>query len=111
MSNVFARLLVGYILALPFVVPAVIRFTEAPSVYAVAVRMPAPAAGHVQVFYDTGQGFSEARSAAVKLRESAEPQDYRVALPPGRYVRLRIDPGTLGGDYIIQRVAILQRDE
>jgi hypothetical protein len=110
MVEVFSRLLLGYVLALPFIVPLVARSIGALSVYAVEVRMVAPAVGHLQVYYDSGDGFSEARSAAVTLQVAAEPRDYRVPLQPGRCVRLRIDPGTLGGDYIIERVAIVQDD-
>jgi hypothetical protein len=108
---VFPRLLLGYLLALPFIVPLVISSTGALSVYAVDVRMVAPAPGHLQVYYDSGDGFSEARSAAIELQQGTAARDYRVPLSSGRCASLRIDPGTLGGDYVIERVAVVEPDE
>lgn len=110
MSEWFSRALLGYVLALPFIVPLIVHSSDALNTHTVLVRMEAQMPGHLQLFYDAGDGFSEARSTAAELQVGAGVTDYRLSLPAGRYTQLRIDPGTLGGRYVIERVAILQSD-
>lgn len=104
------RLVVGYIVALALIVPLTARSGWKPQGYTVAVTLQSGMPGYLQVFYDAGEGFSELRSALVALQPSDEPHDYRLALPPGRYLSFRIDPGTTGGRYVIQRISILAPD-
>ncbi len=105
-----ARVVLGYILALPFIVPLVARSTGQLKPFTITVTMQSVLPGHLQVFYDGGSGFSEPRSAAVALQLSGRPHEYRVGLPAGRYRAFRIDPGTLGGRYVIERAAIVAPD-
>ena len=46
----------------------------------------------MQVFYDTGRGFSEPQSLQAPLVSSPDPQEYALKLPPGLYRAFRIDP-------------------
>ena len=109
-SEVFSRLLLAYILAFPLICSAVIAALGTLPSHMVAIRMASPVIGHMQLFYDTGTGFSEPRSGAVPLQVSHEPRDYLIGLPRGHYRALRIDPGTQNGRYVIERIAILDPD-
>jgi hypothetical protein len=87
----------GYILALPIIVPIVAASTGTLHSYSLVVTMTSTRDGHLQVFYDDGGGYSEQRSATVSLLPTHQSHEYRLALPAGRYRRLRMDPGTVGG--------------
>jgi hypothetical protein len=63
--------------------------------------------GLLQVFFDTGQGFSEGQSVFTPVYASQEPRDYRVHLPHGQYRHLRVDPGTVPGRYDIRGAVVL----
>jgi hypothetical protein len=102
---VFARLVLGYVLALPFIAPQVAAFLAAR--YTVAITMQSQASGSVQLYFENGEGFSEGRSAAVPLQASDGAHEYHLPLPRGTYRSFRIDPGTAAGRYVIERVAIL----
>jgi hypothetical protein len=78
--------------------------------FTITVTMQSLLPGHLQVFYDSGSGFSEPRSAAVALQPSQTPHQYRVGLPAGRYRAFLINPGTLVGRYVIKHAAILAPD-
>ena len=110
MTSVWHRLVLGYIIVLPFVVSVVAGKLDALQPYTVALTMSSQVQGHVQLFYDGGAGFSEARSTTLVLDESGARHEYRLGLPPGRYRALRIDPGTLGARYTIERLAIVTTD-
>jgi hypothetical protein len=102
-----SKALLGYLLALPVAVPLVIHSISDLQSHVVSIQLSSPVEGHVQVFYDRGDGFSEPRSAAVPLEISSDPREYRIGLPPGRYQRIRIDPGTQGARYVVERIAVL----
>jgi hypothetical protein len=108
--EVLIRILLGYILALPVIVPLIAQSIGTLQPFTVSVTMQARLPGHLQVFYDDGRGFSEPRSAVVRLQVSEEPRQYTLDLPSGRYRAFRIDPRTLGGQYVIERVEILAPD-
>lgn len=65
------------------------------------VRVRATAPGMAQLFFDRGQGFSQADSSAAPLDQSPDPAERRLPIPPGRYRALRFDPGTAAGEYEI----------
>jgi hypothetical protein len=106
-ADVFCCLVLGYTSALILIVPLTARFAESWQKYAMAVTMQSLERGHLQVFYDTGEGLSESRSVALPLEPSDQPHEYRLPLPAGRFRSFRIDPGTRAGRYVIERVAIL----
>jgi hypothetical protein len=45
-----------------------------------------------QIYYDDGEGFRESLSGHVRISAAPNPVTYRMPIPPGRYVRFRIDP-------------------
>jgi hypothetical protein len=106
---VLARLVLGYVVALPLIVPQVARHLATP--YMIAITMQSPITGRLELVHDLGKGFAERPLSAVPLYPSERPHEYRLELPPGRYHRLRIDPGTTVGRYTITRAAIIAPDE
>ena len=106
----FSRLALSYLLILPVIVPLVVRSIGSDQQYTLLVRMWSNAGGHVQVFYDVGRGYAEADSAIVPLLTSDQPLRVPAALPPATYRSLRLDPGSTGGRYVIEQMAILERD-
>ncbi len=103
------RLVIGYVVALALIVPVTARSGWKQQGYTITVTLQSAVTGHLQVFYDTGAGFSELQSAVVPI-QPGEAHEYRLRVPPGRYRSIRIDPGTLGDRYIIERVAIVAPD-
>ncbi len=84
-----AAALFGAVVVVPFLPTAKVRS----SLLAVEVRFSTSAAtGHAQVFYDSGEGFSEAASARVPIQPGGQASTYRFPLPAGRYTALRFDP-------------------
>jgi hypothetical protein len=109
--RVCARLVLGCVIALALMVPLSARLGGGLDQYTIAITMQSRNPGHLQVFYDTGEGsYTEARSASVPLQVSDQPHEYRLRLPPGRYRGLRIDPGTREGRYVIREAVILAPD-
>ena len=103
-----SRLVIGYIVALAIVVPITARsWGGAPQQYTIAIALQSDKPGFLQVFYDTGRGFSEPQSAVSVLQPSDRSHEYQLLLPPGRYRAIRIDPGTVSGRYVIERISIL----
>ena len=70
-------------------------------------RLASTAAGHVQVYYDTGVGFQEKASVLADLAASAEPRLYRLVIPAGSYRRLRFDPIDRDGTVTIAAARLL----
>jgi len=64
------------------VIPFLFIARQNPEEFSLDVRLASSAAGHVQVYYDSGSGFSEKDSTALDLAAGATPRLYRLALPP-----------------------------
>ncbi len=105
----WARLVLAYVLSLPLLVSMTLGARPVER-YVLQVTMSSSVSGLVQVFYDSGAGFSGAHSSAVPVVVSIEPREYRLDLPAGRYRQLRLDPGTEPGRYVILRAAIIAAD-
>jgi hypothetical protein len=103
---VLPRLVLGYIVALPAIVGLVANCIDPRYAFTLVVKMSAVASGPIQVFYDTGAGFSEAQSVMTPLRASGSPGEYAFPILAGSYRNLRIDPGTSAGIYVIEHVGI-----
>ena len=88
----FTTLLAAALLSAVVVVPFLPGAKNQPDTFALEIRLTAAAAGHVQIFYDSGNGFSEAASSRASVAASVAPVAYMLSLPPGRYVGLRLDP-------------------
>src|SRR5688500_9919698 len=72
-------------------------------------RLRSSVAGRVQVYYGTGAGFSEAASSRADVAPSIEPIAHRLALPPGNYRAIRLDPLDRGGTEIISSLRVITR--
>ena len=105
-----ARLVLGYAVALPLIVGLLAGAVGDSRTYTIAVTMESSVPGHVQVFFDSGVGFSEVASSNAWFETAPGAHEYRLRLPAGRYRRFRLDPGTLPGRYAIERVRILAPD-
>ena len=106
----FARLALGYAVALPLIVGLLAGAVGDPRTYTISVTMESSVPGHVQVFFDSGAGFREVQSSNAWFETLPGAHKYRLRLPAGRYRTFRIDPGTLPGRYVIERIAILAPD-
>lgn len=104
-----ARVLLGYLIALPVFVPLLARSTGEPG-YVLSVTMSSTPGGVLQVFFDTGTGYSERQSVRIPVGRFESPREYKVPMPPGRYRSIRIDPGMDPGLYVIQNTAVLEGD-
>lgn len=105
--RLFSRLILAFVAALPAVLPSAARALDRDHAYVLQLRMKSSTAGWLQVFGDVGQGFSPQRSAAVPLLSGDDIREYRLTLPTGHYVALRIDPNLGAGRYEIASAAIL----
>jgi hypothetical protein len=72
--------------------------------------MQSPTTGSLEIVHDLGEGLAERPFATVPLHPSDKPHEYKLELPPGRYHRLRIDPGTTAARYMITKAAVLWPD-
>ena len=67
-----ARIILAYVLALPVLV----GFTESGSGgHTIDVTMASTVPGYLQVFFDTGQGFSQSQSVVVPVFASEDPRE------------------------------------
>ncbi|MSU48870.1 MAG: hypothetical protein EXS37_07255 [Opitutus sp.] len=80
--------LISVVVALPFLPAAKMR----PDLFTLEARLTATAAGPLQIFYDNGSGIREDLSGRATLAASTTPVAYRMALPPGTYRAIRLDP-------------------
>ncbi len=109
MSVVFTRLVLGYVLALPFVALLVAGSISGEQRHMFVLRMSGSSTGLLQVFYDVGSGYTGQHSAGQLLRVSDKAVEYRFPLPPATYRSIRIDPGSGVGIYTIERATIVGR--
>jgi len=75
--------------------------------FAIEARMASSAYGNVQVYYDSGHGFSEKDSTLLPLVKSTTPHFYRLSLPAGTYRALRFDPIDRDGTVTIEDARIV----
>ena len=101
-----SQLVLGYVVALPAIVALLLSCLDPGQPFTLVVKMSAVATGPIQVFYDTGAGFSEAQSVTAPLQVAGPSREYELPLPSGNYRRLRVDPGTSAGLYAIEYVEI-----
>src|SRR5579883_1207852 len=83
-----AGLLLGFGVTLPYQS----KLSRSREEFSVVANLDSTERGHVQIYYDSGSGFSELDSTTVPLEKSERPVSYRLSLPPGRYRALRFDP-------------------
>lgn len=97
-----SRLILGDVVALPAIAALVVSCIDPRQAFTLVVRMSAAATGPIEVFHDTGAGFSEGQSVTATVQVSGPSREYELPLPPGSYRRLRMDPGTSAGLYAIE---------
>jgi SAM-dependent methyltransferase len=105
--TLFARVVLAYVLALPIMAGMVASRSGGTTL---VVTMSTTVPSVIQVFYNTGAGFTPAQSAILPTFASAEPLEYRMPIPPGTYFHIRIDPGTTPGHFVIRRVVMQSAD-
>ncbi len=103
---VFPRLVLGYLLALPFVAPWLASAVGGEQGYTFVLRMSSTTGGELQLFYDTGYGYSAQFMVAASQVITDTGFEYRLPLPPARYRSFRIDPATGAGRYTIESASI-----
>ena len=74
------------------VIPFLPASHQKSAAFSFSVRMASSAAGHVQVYFDYGQGFHEADSLVVALAKSEALLPYALPLPRGAFRAFRFDP-------------------
>jgi hypothetical protein len=97
-------------LSAALVAPFHANWTSGDKPFILEARLASSAAGHVQVYYDRGEGFQEPASATEDLAQATEPKVYRLPIPPGRYRRLRFDPIDRDGTVTIASARLLDAD-
>jgi len=75
--------------------------------FALEADLTSNQAGRVQVYFDSGAGFSDAESTSLPLEGSATPKVYRLPLPAGDYRALRFDPNDRDGTVTIGSARVL----
>ena len=81
-----------------------------PSSGVLRVVMAAQAGHAFQVYFDTGDGYSESASARLPLvRTDGVPAEYAVPLPAARLKALRLDPVDAAGTVRLDRVVVQDR--
>ncbi len=100
------RFSLGYLLALPLFVLSAARLSGGDRDFRLTVRLASSVGGVLQVYTDTGRGFSEPESYEATLTGDGQPHDYELKIPPGRYSMFRIDPGQVAGRYTLYGVTV-----
>ncbi len=100
------RLVLAYLLALPVYVVTAAWLTAGDHDYTLTVRLATSVASVIQVFADTGHGFSEQQSYELGLVADNQPHDYAMKIPGGAYAMFRIDPGLVAARYTLYSVRI-----
>ncbi len=96
-TALLAAALLSVLAALPFLPAAKMR----PDLFSLEVRLVTTAAGPIQIFFDDGTGLSEERSGRFAATAGSAPQTHRIALPPGTYTALRVDPLDRGATTVL----------
>jgi hypothetical protein len=104
-----STLLVAALFSAAVVVPFLPAAHKLSQGYALEVLMTSSVPGHVQVYYDSGDGFREIDSTTLPLAKSDAPLPYRLNLPSGRYRAFRFDPIDRDGTVTIAAARVVDR--
>lgn len=74
--------------------------------FAVDVELKTTSQGHIQLYYDQGNGYNENDSSTESLIADNQVHHYRLSLPPGKYTHFRIDPIDRQGSMLISDITI-----
>ncbi len=100
--------MLAYVLGVLAFIPHLTTVVDKDDSFKLVILITSEVPGTLQVFYDTGEGLRETDSVAVPLE--ARRREYELPLRQGGYRLFRIDPGTEGGRYTIERAAIRRPD-
>lgn len=107
MPAVLPRLVLAIVFAvLPFlslIAPAL----DSDQAFTLVIRMTSSTAGILQVFLDTGGGYTGDNMAVLPTYVSEDAHEYRIPLKVGGYASVRIDPGVGPGTFTVERVAVV----
>lgn len=101
----FTRVALSFTLAAPLMLGTVYR-TLNDGTYNLELELASSVGGMLQVFYDRGNGITEADSSVVPIRPSTTILVDRVPIPAGTYRTLRIDPPGAEATFTIAAVRI-----
>jgi len=77
--------------------------------FALEVGLTSTTAGHVQVFWDNGTGWSERNSSFLPVPERGPTATYRLRIPAGVYRTLRFDPIDADGTVIVHSARMVDK--
>ena len=100
-------LLVAALVSAVVVIPFLPEAKTHRALLTLEAKLASTASGRVQVYYDTGTGFSEAGSASLPLARSAAPLNYALPLPAGTYLGVRFDPVDHEGTVTIESLRVV----
>ena len=103
-----ARAVLALLLAAPYTLIATVAPALGRQEHVLSVTIAAPGPTLGQLFFDAGSGYREQDSATVPI--SAKERRYEFAIPSTTIRGLRLDPGVIGGRYIIQSPEVLRSD-
>jgi hypothetical protein len=106
LSALFVAALVSGTVVVPFL-PEAKANSEQP--FALEAKLSSTTAGSVQLFYDSGSGFSEAASSHFAVPKGGDWVVCRLPIPRGRFRALRLDPMDHPGAITIESLRIVGR--
>jgi len=77
--------------------------------FALEVSLTSTTAGHVQVFWDNGTGWSERNSSFLPVPGRGPPATYRLRIPAGVYRTLRFDPIDADGTVVLRSARMVDK--
>jgi hypothetical protein len=102
-------LLAAALLSAAVVIPFLPAARKTAERFDLEVTLASSATGHLQLYYDRGEGINEGDSSRVRVVGGAALQAYRLSLPPGTYKNLRFDPLDRDGILSIAAAQIVDR--
>jgi len=105
----FTTLLAAALFSAAAVVPFLPNAKKNSELFFFEVMMSSSASGSLQLYYDSGTGFSEKNATHLSVVASPQPRLLRIALPPGRYQALRFDPIDRAAKITIESLRVVGR--
>ena len=90
------------------VIPFQPWMTDRATEFALEATMTSSVGGEVELYYDSGPGFSPTASVRVPLAAGTPPRVYRLRIPNGTYGQFRFDPNTKTSVVTIANVRVVE---
>src|SRR5258706_565808 len=81
--------------------------TDQTTQFALEATMTSNVGGEVELYYDSGEGFSHTASVRVPLAAGPQPRVYRLQIPAGTYRQFRFDPNNRTAEVTIAQVRVV----